>query len=114
MGSAGLGDPSLSLAVPTAQFRSSYLFHAPTNYTTNYVDVTAPAGAVVTLDGAAMTGFTAIGTTGFSVGRKLLSNAGTGNHTITSSVGFGISVYGYGQYTSYWYPGGLDLTKLHN
>jgi len=24
----------------------------------------------------------------------------------------GISVYGYGQYTSYWYPGGLDLEEM--
>ena len=27
---------------------------------------------------------------------------------------FGITVYGYGQYTSYWYPGGLNLTDLIN
>jgi hypothetical protein len=25
---------------------------------------------------------------------------------------FGISVYGYGSYTSYWYPGGLDLKSI--
>ena len=25
---------------------------------------------------------------------------------------FGITVYGYGQYTSYWYPGGLDLNTI--
>jgi hypothetical protein len=47
------------------------------------------------------------------VARKSLSNAGTGNHTADSADGFGISVYGYGQYTSYWYPGGSDLTVLH-
>ena len=27
---------------------------------------------------------------------------------------FGITVYGYGQYTSYWYPGGLDLKDIIN
>ena len=26
------------------QFRKEYLFHAPTNYETNYVDITAPVG----------------------------------------------------------------------
>jgi hypothetical protein len=23
-----------------------------------------------------------------------------------------VSVYGYGQYTSFWYPGGLDLDTI--
>jgi hypothetical protein len=114
IGNAMLGDPSMSLAVATAQFRTSYLFHAPTNYTTNFVDVTAPTGTVVTLDGASVVGFSPIGGTGYSVAHTVLSNAGTGNHTIAAPVAFGISVYGYGQYTSYWYPGGSDLTKLHN
>jgi len=31
---------------------------------------------------------------------------------IASSAGsFGIQIYGYGSYTSYWYPGGLNLTR---
>ena len=36
----------------------------------------------------------------------------TGNHMATAPSGFGIQVYGYGQYTSYWYPGGLNLDKI--
>ena len=35
-----------------------------------------------------------------------------GSHSITGSAAFGITVYGYGQYTSYWYPGGLDLSTI--
>ena len=107
------GDPAMAQAVATSQFRKSYLFHAPTNYEKSYVNVIAPSGAAVTLDGAAVTGFNVIGGTGYSVARKSLSNAGNGNHAADSDVGFGISVYGYGQYTSYWYPGGSDLTVLH-
>jgi IgGFc binding protein len=107
------GDPAMALAVATSQFRKSYLFHAPTNYETSYVNIIAPTGTPVNLDGAAVAGFTPIGGTGYSVARKSLSNAGTGNHTADSTDGFGISVYGYGQYTSYWYPGGSDLTVLH-
>jgi hypothetical protein len=53
-------------------------------------------------------GFEPIGNTGYGVARVTLSNAGDGNH-MASTVPFGISVYGYGQYTSYWYPGGLNL-----
>lgn len=38
--------------------------------------------------------------------------AGDGNHMIQGNQAFGITVYGYGQYTSYWYPGGLDLNTI--
>lgn len=106
------GDPDIALAVPVEQYRSSYLFHAPTNYQTNYVDITAPVGASVTLDGAAVTNFTPIGTTGYALARvNPLGNGpgNDGNHSIMSSMPFGIQVYGYGMDTSYWYPGGLNL-----
>ena len=33
-------------------------------------------------------------------------------HTINSSAAFGIVVYGYGRFTSYMYPGGLDLERI--
>jgi hypothetical protein len=105
------GDPAMALGVATFQYRTSYLFHAPTNYERNFVNVTAPTGATVQLDGAniAANAFTVIGTSGFGVARVQLPNTNGGNHTITSAAQVGISVYGYGQYTSYWYPGGLDL-----
>jgi len=106
----GTGDPGMTLAVATAQFRREYLFHAPTNYEVNYVNIVAPTGATITLDGAVQTGFTAIGSTGYGVLRKQLAK--NGNHRIEGDMPFGISVYGYGQYTSYWYPGGLNLEKF--
>lgn len=112
----GTGDPAMALAVPVEQFRTSYLFHAPTNYESNYVDVTAPMGATVMLDGAPLA-FTPIGATGYGFVRVFPLGAGPGNdgnHSIIGSAAFGITVYGYGQYTSYWYPGGLNLTDLIN
>jgi hypothetical protein len=109
---SGSGDPSMSLAIPTAQFRTSYVFLASATYDTNFVNVTAPAGADVTLDGApiAKSEFHAIGASGFSVARHEL--ASTDFHEIASSVPFGIVVYGYGKDTSYMYPGGLDLKRI--
>lgn len=112
----GTGDPAMALAVPLEQFRTSYLFHAPLNYESNYVDVTAPMGAAVTLDGTALV-FSPIGTTGYGLSRVYPLGAGAlgdGNHSITGTMAFGITVYGYGQYTSYWYPGGLNLTDIIN
>jgi hypothetical protein len=106
------GDPAMAQAVGLQQYRTDYLFHAPTNYEKNYVNITAPTGATVTLDGAAVSGFVAIGATGYGIVRLLLPNTNGGNHTVTGSQPVGISVYGYGQYTSYWYPGGLDLKLI--
>jgi hypothetical protein len=113
-GGSGSGDPGMALAVPVAQYRTSYQFHAPTNYTANYVNVTAPTGAEVTLDGQLVptTSYVAIGSSGYGVARVALANTGTGTHSASSSMAFGISVYGYGSYTSYWYPGGLDLNSI--
>jgi hypothetical protein len=108
----GLGDPAMTLAPSIDQFRLQYLFHAPTNYLANYVNVIAPAGSAITLDGVAVTGFSAVGGTGFEVARVPLDNAGNGNHEIVGNSPFGITVYGYGDYTSYWYPGGSDLNFI--
>jgi hypothetical protein len=108
------GDPAMTLAVPVEQFRTQYLFHAPMNYESNYVDVTAPVGAQVMLDGAPLS-FAPIGTSGYALARVYPLSAGPGNdgnHMIQGNMAFGITVYGYGQYTSYWYPGGLDLNTI--
>ncbi len=106
------GDPSESVAVATAQFRSSYQFAAPTSYTENWVNVIAPAGSTVTVDGANVTGFAAIGGSGYDWAHVALSAANNGVHKASSSMPFGIEVYGYGSYTSYMYPGGLNLNRL--
>lgn len=109
------GDPAMTLAVPVEQFRGSYLFHAPTSYDSNYVDVTAPMGANISLDGGAPLTLTAIGGSGFGLARVQSLSTGPamdGNHSIQGDMPFGITVYGYGQYTSYWYPGGLNLDTI--
>jgi len=106
------GDPALTLAVAVFQYRYSYLFHAPTNYDANYVNITAPTGSTVTLDGATVSGWTAIGASGYEIARVPLSNTGNGNHSVDSDHPAGVSVYGYGWATSYWYPGGLNLRDV--
>ncbi|MBI5499235.1 MAG: IgGFc-binding protein [Deltaproteobacteria bacterium] len=113
-----IGDPSMSLAVPTEQYRTAYNFLAPDDFREdpgigqhgeNWVNVTAPDGASVLLDGSAVTGFTPIGDTGFGVARVPILG---GSHAITSTVEFGITCYGYGNYTSYMVPGGLDVDPI--
>jgi hypothetical protein len=111
---AGVGDPAMTLAVPVDQFRTQYLFHAPVNYDTNHVDVVAPTGAGVTVDGAAIGNFEPIAGSAWQLAHVTLDDgpAGDGNHLATGDAPFGIAVYGYGQDTSYWYPGGLDLRPI--
>ncbi len=111
-GGYGTSDPAMLLAVPTEQFRSSYLFYAQTAWQANYVDIIAPMGASVNVDGAPVGAFQAIGATGFGVAHVKLSNAGDGSHTVDSNQKVGISVYGVLSYGSYWYAGGLDLDVI--
>jgi hypothetical protein len=108
------GDPAMAVAIPIEQYRDAYLFHAPVNYAASYVNVTATAGATIVLDGQMISGLTPIGGSGFVGARVALGPGTAGNHTIMGSMPFGITVYGYGSYTSYWYPGGsnLDLIDL--
>ncbi|RMG94561.1 MAG: hypothetical protein D6705_16000 [Deltaproteobacteria bacterium] len=110
----GLSDPAMLIAVPSEQYRQDYLFHAATNWVVNFVDIIAPDGASVTVDGAPVPAMAwkAIGATGWSWAHVQLSNAGTGNHTVAADQGVGISVYGVQDYGSYWYPGGLDLSII--
>jgi hypothetical protein len=109
--SVGAGDPSISIAIPTEQYRLEYTFFAPTTYTQNLVNVVAPAGASILLDGQPIPDaeFQPIGATGLSVARHRIPG---GTHTMSGSKNFGIVVYGYGSYTSYMYPGGLNLEKI--
>jgi hypothetical protein len=109
---SGSGDPSMSLAIPTAQFRTSYIFLAPRTYDSNFVNIVVPSGAGVTLDGkpVASSEFSAIGASGFSVAHHELEP--TDFHEISSPAPFGIVVYGYGKDTSFMYPGGLDLKRI--
>jgi len=110
------GDPAYSLMVPTEQFRDSYTFLAPSTITYNFVNVTKrvnEGGPTVFLDDQPIpdTSFSQpIGSTGYGVARIPITGT---HHTITSTEPFGIVVYGFASYTSYSYPGGLDLNYIN-
>ena len=107
-----VGDPAMGLGVPYEQFRTSYDFLTPATYTKSYVNVIAKLGALPTLDDAVVPELTAIADTGFGYVRIEIA---PGAHHIESTIdpdGFGITVSGIASYTSYLYPGGLDLESL--
>ena len=120
------GDPDMSIAVPTEQYRSNYTFLTPATYTLNYVNITAPAtkdmdgntvlASPITLDGEDVwekysAKFKGIGSEQYMAARILLEKDGA--HTISSGKPFGIVVYGLASYTSYMYPGGLDVKQIN-
>jgi len=107
------GDPSLSSATAIEQYRLKYVFLAPDDYDVSYADVVAPNGAMMMLDGAAVTTTgTQIGGTGYKVFRIQLGANNGGVHTLVSDLPVGVQVIGYGSFTSYQYPAGLNLLSI--
>ncbi len=107
------GDPAQSLATAVEQYRKKYVFLAPADYEVSFVDVVQPLGATLTLDGNTV-GIkpTAIGGSGFGVARIQLGAGNGGAHLLSATAPIGIQVMGYGAYTSYQYPGGLNLDAI--
>jgi hypothetical protein len=107
------GDPDQSLAIAVKQYRTKYVFLAPTDYEDSYAVVIAPTGTMVTLDGMPATGSpTPLGSSGYGVLRLTLGAGQAGAHVLTATQPVGLQVMGYGSYTSYMYPGGLDLAQI--
>ncbi|MBM4292149.1 MAG: hypothetical protein FJ138_12465 [Deltaproteobacteria bacterium] len=107
----GLGDPAMSLVPPEDQYRASYTFLTPDTFVSHYVSVVAKVGQAVTLNGAPVEGLAPIGDTGWATATAPL---GAGVHSASSSEPFGVWVYGFGAYTSYMYPAGLDLRPIND
>ncbi|MCC6644331.1 MAG: IgGFc-binding protein [Polyangiaceae bacterium] len=107
-----LGDPSQSLAVTVEQFRTRYVFLAPDDYDESYADVVTPMTATLTLDGVAITQAPVEISSGYGALRVKLPPGKAGAHVLTSDVPVGLQVIGYGKYTSYQYPGGLNLGEI--
>lgn len=111
-GVAGIGDPAFIVAVPTEQYRQDYLFLVPNKYESDFVNIIAPAGASVSLDGTALSpgDFTTIAGGLFGVARTAVAD---GVHRVTSSQKIGIVVYGWDQYMSYGYAGGMNVETIN-
>ncbi len=106
------GDPAQSLMTAVEQYRTKYVFLAPDDYLVSYVDIVAPSGAQIQLDNQPVSAGSDPLSNGYSVLRAKLGPGVNGAHLLTSSEAVGIQVVGYGFYTSYQYPGGLNLTLI--
>jgi hypothetical protein len=108
---AGIGDPAFMLQIPVEQYREDFVILVPAEYAENYLNVTLPTGASLEIDGVPVdpAGFTLIGGGQYSVYRQFLE---PGTHAIRASEDAGVIVYGWDQYVSYAYTGGLDLEEI--
>jgi len=108
------GDPSLTMEVTPQQFRKQYSFLAPPSYLQNYADILLPMGVTATLDGKPLTGAPKpIGSGAWSIIREpLMAGDKNGAHRLEATGKVGLQVMGFGLATSYYYPGGLDLTLI--
>ncbi len=106
-GDAKTGDPDFVLGVASEQYLTDYVFLVPDKYTANYVNVIVPTGATATIDGTlvAAASFSAV-SADWSVARLPIK---PGAHKLLGSKPIGLIVYGYSDYVSYSYPGGVAL-----
>ena len=106
---ANAGDPALGTMPPTNHWRQAYEFLVPSTYEDNYVNLVSRISARVYLDEQEILEWMLIEDTPFQVHRARLT---PGPHSVYSDNGgaFSLVAYGYASYTSYLYPGGLDLT----
>lgn len=109
------GDPSMVFEVPTLQYRGSYDILVPSTYPVSRLNVVAPTGAAVLLDGVALGLVPDVMTSTIGAGYDLfvMPISGGAHHLESTDLSrFGVKVYGVATYTAYVYAGGLDLEAL--
>jgi hypothetical protein len=104
---AKTGDPAMIMNLATDQYMNEYIFLVPDKYKSNYVNIVAPTGAPMLLNGAPIAAgdFKAIAA-GWSGARIAVQQ---GVNKLTAEAPVGLLVYGYADFVSYGYPGGAAL-----
>ena len=87
------------------------IFYVPETYAYDYINVTAPVGTMLQLDGNGIT--ERLRPLGAGMLGRVIIRLKAGNHRITGSRPFGLMGYGYGYAISYSYPGGLNLDTIN-
>jgi len=106
-------DPSLTLMLPPDRFATGAVFALPTGNPrgeVNWVDLVAPPGASITVDGTplAPSELAPIGTTGWNKAQIQLGDA-TLTHSVISDVPIGIYVGAYSGSGAMTFPGAIGL-----
>ncbi|MCH2108483.1 MAG: IgGFc-binding protein [Polyangiaceae bacterium] len=105
-------DPSQSIAIPIEQFRKKYIFLAPEDYKSIYADIIAPVGTTISLDGDELTTTREEISCSEYEGLRVLLRGNDGIHRIEASAPIGVQVVAHALYTSFMFPGGLNVTEI--
>jgi hypothetical protein len=102
------GDPFMLTVQATRHYTTSYRLWAPhSDFPVNFAHLIVPTASTgsIQVDGVPVGAgaFTAIGATGYSYARVLVSSGVS--HTVTGSTAFSASIYGWAEFDSYGHPG---------
>ncbi|MBT9556656.1 MAG: IgGFc-binding protein [Myxococcales bacterium] len=102
---SGLGDPTFVQAIPVEGYLREYAWLTPGQYLQNYIEIHAPTGANVQLDGVPLV------LAGPAAADLTVSTHAVqpGVHRLSADVPVGLVVYGYACDVSYAYPGGMKI-----
>lgn len=119
-GGTAYGDPAYSLVFPLEQFDTSYTFMVDqdeTSFTGNFINiVTCESGFTdMSLDGKSITSYNGFSVQKFPGSHYVYAQISVeqGDHKISASLPFGITVYAFGSVDSYAYPGGSLLDSFN-
>lgn len=118
--SMSIGDPAMTLIVPTVQYRTSYEFYSPPDCEPSsdgqtYVMVTRPQGVDVQMDGALLGessdwSFAGLPSYEWDVG---IFPVDTNRHVITCESPVGVHVFGLGPHAGFAHPAGTNLQWIN-
>jgi IgGFc binding protein len=111
-GDSDAGDPAMIAQPALGQLQSRYVFLAPNGYRENVVNVFAPQGAEVSVDGTPVSGWRELPQLdgqGWAFARVSIE---PGAHVLVADQPTGIDVYGYDRNVSYAYAGGSAVERI--
>ncbi len=105
---AKIGDPAFILSISTDRFLEDYVVLVPDKYKESYINIMGPANAQVLVDNQPVNpGSWSLFSGGKWKAVRMALKPGT--HQVKASVPVGLIVYGYDNYVSYGFPGGMAL-----
>jgi len=94
--------------IPTNRFLTEHRFFSIPEYSMNYINIVAPPGTNVALDGAPVDGFAAMPNSNHM---WVALEVGPGEHTVTADAPVMVYMYGFNFATGYGYPAGLLVRR---
>ncbi len=110
---SGIGDPAFMLIPPSEQYRNDYIILVPDAYANNFASIFCEAGTTVTIDGTPIAPQD-FDTVDDGTYERAWVELRAGVYRVEGDSPFGIMVYGYDQYVSYGYAGGLNLQPIND